>query len=120
MAATAGKEEGNDLVISTSGKTSAIIVVSPSAGTNEKQAANDLAEVAHVELNEGHTLICAVGQGRRETPGTAAKVFTAMGDAGINIEMISMGSSKINLTFVVADSDLEKAMCALHDTMIPA
>ena len=45
MAATAGKEEGNDLVISTSGKTSAIIVVSTSAGTNEKQAANDLAEV---------------------------------------------------------------------------
>ncbi len=83
-----------------------------------QEAAKDLAEVAHVVLNEGHTLICAVGQGLRENPGTAAKIFTAMGDAGINIEMISMGSSKINLTFVVADSDLQEAMCALHDTVI--
>ena len=83
-----------------------------------QEAAKDLAEVAHVELNDGHTLICVVGQGLRENPGTAAKVFTAMGDAEINIEMISMGSSKINLTFVVADNDLQGAMCALHDTVI--
>ena len=44
MAATAGKEGGNDLDISTNGKTSAVIVISPDAGTNEKQAAKDLAK----------------------------------------------------------------------------
>ena len=42
MAATAGKEGGNDLVISTNGKTTAVIVISPDAGTNEMRAANDL------------------------------------------------------------------------------
>ena len=44
MAATAGKEGGNDLDISTNGKTTAVIVISPDAGTNEKQAAKDLAK----------------------------------------------------------------------------
>ena len=44
MAATAGKEEDNELVISTNDKTTAVIVVSSDAGANEKQAANDLAK----------------------------------------------------------------------------
>ena len=43
MAATAGKAGGNELVIAANGKTRALIVVSPGAGANEKQAAGDLA-----------------------------------------------------------------------------
>ena len=44
MAATAGKQGGNELVIAANGQTAAVIVVSPKAGPNEKKAANDLAK----------------------------------------------------------------------------
>jgi hypothetical protein len=37
-----------------------------------------------------------------------------MGDAAINIEMISQGSSELNVTFVVTDEDANRAMQALH------
>jgi aspartate kinase len=81
-------------------------------------AAKALSSVAHVDLRPGRAIICCVGVGMRDKPGTAARVFTAVQDAGINIEMISMGSSRINLTFVVKDEDADHAMRELHAALI--
>jgi len=97
---------------------SVCMTVEPRYHTALTVAATELQTVADVDVRHGRSLICAVGQGIRENPGTAAQIFKAMGDAGINIEMISMGSSKINCTFVVADEDTLAAMRALHDAMI--
>ena len=77
-------------------------------------AAHELGQVAHVELRSGRTIICAVGLGMRDKPGTAARVFGAVYQAGINVEMISMGSSRINVTFVVKDEDAATAVRGLH------
>lgn len=51
LAATVGQPGDNDLVIAAGGKSDAIIVVSPLAGTQEKQAASDLAK--YIELLSG-------------------------------------------------------------------
>jgi aspartate kinase len=49
------------------------------------------------------------GVGMMETPNIAGRVFSTLGDANINILMIS-GSSESNLSFVLADSDLNRAL----------
>lgn len=83
-----------------------------------EKATAQLADVADVELTDGRTIICAVGMGMRDRPGTAGQIFQAMASAQINIEMISMGSSLINVTFVVRDEDADRAITHLHTELI--
>ena len=63
--------------------------------------------------------VCAVGvvgAGMVGTPGVAGKIFSALGNAGISVRMISQGSSEFNISFVVNKSDAYKAVQAVHDT----
>lgn len=47
-------------------------------------------------------------------PGTAAKIFTTLAKAGINVMMISQNPSESSITIVVKNSDLDKAVSALE------
>ncbi len=49
------------------------------------------------------------------SPGIAGQVFTALGRAGVNIRMISQGSSEANISFVVNKDDATKAVKVLHE-----
>jgi aspartate kinase len=57
--------------------------------------------------------VSLVGAGMRSHPGVAAKFFAALGDAGVNIEMIS--TSEIRVSIVCRDTDLDSAVRAVHD-----
>lgn len=54
-----------------------------------------------------------VGAGMRSHPGVSAKFFTALADAGVNVEMIS--TSEIRISVVCRDTDLDVAVRAVHD-----
>jgi aspartate kinase len=54
------------------------------------------------------------GVGMMETPNIAGNLFSALGESNINILMIS-GSSESNLSFVIAEADLEKSMEVLGE-----
>jgi aspartate kinase len=56
--------------------------------------------------------VSLVGAGMKSNPGVAASMFETLAGAGINIEMIS--TSAIRISCVVAESDLEQAVQALH------
>ena len=56
--------------------------------------------------------VSVVGAGMRSHPGVAAKVFRVLGDAGINIEMIS--TSPIKISCVIAPERVAEAVQALH------
>ena len=53
----------------------------------------------------------------RSVSGIASRFFGALGDAGVNIKMIDMGSNEINCTIGVANEDFEKAIRALYDAL---
>ncbi len=57
--------------------------------------------------------VSLVGAGMRSHPGVAAKFFAALGEAGVNIEMIS--TSEIRVSVVCRDTDLDSAVRAVHD-----
>jgi len=75
----------------------------------------DLKGIADVNVLNNRAVICVVGEGMRNTPGVAGRVFSMMGKNNINIEMISQGASGINITFVVDNKDAEKAVKVLHE-----
>ena len=56
--------------------------------------------------------VSIVGAGIGDAPGYAARMFGALADAGINIEMIS--TSEIRITCIIAEDDVERAAQALH------
>jgi aspartate kinase len=56
--------------------------------------------------------VSLVGVGMRTHSGVAAKMFKALADAGINIQMIS--TSEIKISVVVHENDMKKAVEALH------
>jgi aspartate kinase len=71
-----------------------------------------LREFSEVSVEEDHAIVCIVGDNLRHTPGVAARAFGALQD--VNIRMISQGASLLNLGFVVAARDAEKAVKLLH------
>jgi aspartate kinase len=54
-----------------------------------------------------------IGAGMRSHPGVSATFFTAISDAGVNVEMIS--TSEIRISVVCRDTDLDAAVRAVHD-----
>jgi len=62
--------------------------------------------------------VAAVGEGMRGTPGIAARVFSALASAKINIEAIAQGSSEVNISIIVEDREAGRAVTAIHDLCI--
>ncbi|MEI6694031.1 MAG: aspartate kinase [Actinomycetes bacterium] len=53
-----------------------------------------------------------IGAGMRSHPGVSATFFTALADAGVNVELIS--TSEIRISVVVRESDLDNAVRVVH------
>ncbi len=66
-----------------------------------------------IETEAGIAKLSVVGIGMRSHSGVAAKMFKALGDAGINIGMIS--TSEIKIAVTVEESRIEDAARAVHD-----
>ncbi len=59
-------------------------------------------------------IIAVVGAGMKGTLGVAAKVFTTVANEGVNVRMIAQGSSELNISFIVKETDGVKTVRALH------
>jgi aspartate kinase len=71
--------------------------------------------VRQVSHNHDVCAVAVVGAGMAGAPGTGGRIFTALGNANINVMMISQGSSEANISFVVSQSDGPRAVRVLHD-----
>ena len=60
--------------------------------------------------------VSVVGAGMLSNPGVASKMFEALGEAQINIHMIS--TSEIKISVLIDREDAKKAMVAIHDAFI--
>jgi aspartate kinase len=78
-----------------------------------KRVLNDLAPNAKIETEAGIAKLSAVGIGMRSHSGVAATMFKALGDADINIGMIS--TSEIKIAVTVDETRIEDAARAVHD-----
>lgn len=61
------------------------------------------------------SIIAIVGEGMKGTRGIAGKTFTAVANAGVNLVAIAQGSSELNISFVVEEAEVRKAVQAIHD-----
>jgi aspartate kinase len=79
---------------------------------------DDLARLGALVVDGDKAIVCVVGDGLRDAPGIAARVFDAVGD--INIHLISQGASRVNLTFVVDAGRVKEVVRRVHHAVFAA
>src|SRR3954447_1889163 len=68
--------------------------------------------IGSIETDAEMGKVSLIGAGMRTHPGVAAKAFSVLGSAGVNIEMIS--TSPIKISCVVREADVQNAVRELH------
>jgi aspartokinase/homoserine dehydrogenase 1 len=68
-----------------------------------------------VHVTEELSIVATVGDGMKHHPGTSGRMFSALGKNGINIVAIAQGSSERNISVVIQQTDVAKALNVLHD-----
>lgn len=66
-----------------------------------------------IDMNSDVAKVSIVGAGMMTNPGVAAKMFEALYNEGININMIS--TSEIRVTVLISEKEAERAANAIHD-----
>lgn len=61
--------------------------------------------------------VSVVGAGMETHPGTAAKMFEALYEINVNIQMIA--TSEIKISVLIANEDAERAVFAIHNAFMP-
>ncbi len=82
-------------------------------------------EEFYVEINQNKELkilveknlsiIAIVGERMKNTPGISATLFRALGRNGINVIATAQGSSELNISVVIKNESLKKALNVIHD-----
>jgi aspartate kinase len=77
----------------------------------------DLAKkiVDDINVQENVSIVAVVGEGMRGVRGVAGKTFSAVANADVNIVAIAQGSSELNISLVVEQAEVHRAVQAIHD-----
>jgi bifunctional aspartokinase / homoserine dehydrogenase 1 len=75
-------------------------------------------DIDRVWSTEDVSIVTVVGAGMRHAVGVSGKVFSQLGDHSVNVLAIAQGSSEVSISLVVASSDTENAVRALHELIV--
>lgn len=70
--------------------------------------------IEEVKALHQQAVIAIVGLGMRGTPGIAARAFNALAKHKINIEAIAQGSSELNISVIISQTQIKEALQGLH------
>ena len=80
------------------------------------EAMKDILTYKNIKVDESVCKVSIVGAGMESNPGVASKMFEALYDAGINIQMIS--TSEIKISVLIDAKYADNAVSAVHDKFI--
>jgi len=75
--------------------------------------AEDLGHVAEVRMHGGKAIVTIICDAAHSSAILAAG-FDALAEEGINVQMISQGASKVNISMIVDDNEAERTVRILH------
>ena len=64
----------------------------------------------------GLATVAIVGENMKHTPGIAGKLFGTLGRSGISVIACAQGASETNISFVINEKYLRKALNVIHDS----
>ncbi|MDR3249246.1 MAG: aspartate kinase [Treponema sp.] len=73
----------------------------------------DLSQIASVDFRTGRAIVTIVGNVKRSSE-ILARAFRTCQLLGVPVQMVSQGASKVNISFIVNDTEREEVVKALH------
>lgn len=80
-----------------------------SALNDFKKNAKDL----RIEVDADNTKLQVFGEGMRNVPGVAARLFTLLANEGVEIKLVT--TSEIDISYLIYEKDVDKAISAIKD-----
>lgn len=75
-----------------------------------------LGSINRVLLERDLATVSIVGENMKYTPGIAGKLFETLGRGGISVVACAQGASEVNISFVIKNQHLRKALNSIHDS----
>lgn len=84
----------------------------------EEEFAHEIAlgSINRVQLETDLATVAIVGENMKYTPGIAGKLFETLGKSGISVIACAQGASEVNISFVIRNQYLRKALNSIHDS----
>lgn len=76
----------------------------------------ELGSINRVQLETDLATVAIVGENMKYTPGIAGKLFETLGKSGISVIACAQGASEVNISFVIRNKYLRKAINSIHDS----
>jgi aspartate kinase len=83
------------------------------AGHDLTALRKDISRIASVEIKTGKAIVTIIGDVRRSSE-ILARAFRTCEILGVKVQMVSQGASKVNISFIVDDSEAAEVVKALH------
>lgn len=80
----------------------------------EKEIASG--QINNIEIEKELSIVAIVGENMKHTTGISGKLFSTMGNNGINIVAIAQGASELNISWVVKTDVLRKTLNVVHES----
>lgn len=74
-----------------------------------------IGKIEPLRVDTGYSILALVGDRMREHTGISGRMFSALGQNGINIHAIAQGSSERNISAIISSADVRKAVNTLHE-----
>jgi bifunctional aspartokinase / homoserine dehydrogenase 1 len=127
FAALAQEQVNVVLITQSSSEHSICVAVSTPDADRAQQAADQefAAEIGRglldpLDREDELAVVALVGEQMKNHPGISGRLFGALGQNGVNIRAIAQGSSEKNISTVIRQQDVRKAINVLHETFFEA
>ena len=101
--------------------TMCVVVAGEALAPVREEVVGRILELTHADtltVHDNLSILATVGRGMVHNCGTAARLFSAMSQAGINVRMIDQGSSELSIIVGVDDQDFEKTIQAIYSAFV--
>ena len=116
-------KEVNVILISQASSENSISIVIDTAQTELAREAIETEFAREIELRQINSanienemaVVAIVGEGMKKTTGISGQLFNSLGKNGVNVFAIAQGGSEINISIVIKEKDIRKAMNVIHE-----
>lgn len=75
----------------------------------------NLKQINRANIENEMAVVAIVGEGMKKTTGISGLLFNSLGKNGVNVFAIAQGGSEINISIVIKEKDIRKAMNVIHE-----
>ena len=72
-------------------------------------------KIEPLKVERGFAVLAVVGDNMKAHTGVSGRLFSTLGQNGINIHAIAQGSSERNISAIISAADVKKAVNTLHE-----